>query len=177
DLRGKPPQLWRNWPRPRRVFRREPRRLATASPSSTSESITQTPGAGTDTSARPNQGAGPMAKPKSLEDLFINLLKDIYYAEKQIVKALPKMAKAADSAALRRAFEHHLEETQGQVQRLERVFGLCDLKPSAKTCPAIKGILEEGKEDMAEIEDPDVLDAGMIADAQAVEHYEIARYG
>lgn len=118
-----------------------------------------------------------MAKPKSLEDLFINLLKDIYYAEKQILKALPKMAKTADSAELRQAFEHHLQETQGQVERLEQVFGLCDLKPTAKTCPAIKGILEEGKEDMAEIDDPDVLDAGMIADAQAVEHYEIARYG
>jgi ferritin-like metal-binding protein YciE len=118
-----------------------------------------------------------VAKPKSLEDLFINLLKDIYYAEKQILKALPKMAKNADSAELRRAFEHHLDETKGQVERLEQVFGLCDLKPTAKTCPAIKGILEEGKEDMAEIEDPDVLDAGMIADAQAVEHYEIARYG
>ncbi len=118
-----------------------------------------------------------MAKPKSLEDLFINLLKDIYYAEKQILKALPKMAKNADSPELRQAFEHHLRETQGQVERLERVFGLCDLKPTAKPCPAIKGILEEGQDDMKEIDDPDVLDAGMIADAQAVEHYEIARYG
>ena len=118
-----------------------------------------------------------MAATKSLEDLFVHLLKDIYYAEKQILKALPKMAKKADSDELREAFEHHLEETRGQVERLEQVFALCDLKPTAKSCPAIKGILEEGEEDMKEAKDPDVLDAGMIADAQAVEHYEIARYG
>jgi ferritin-like metal-binding protein YciE len=114
---------------------------------------------------------------KSLEDLFVNLLKDVYYAEKQILKALPKMAKKAESDDLRQAFQHHLKETEGQVQRLEQVFALCDLKPAGKTCPAIKGILEEGEEDMKEAKDPDVLDAGMIADAQAVEHYEIARYG
>ena len=118
-----------------------------------------------------------MPATKSLEDLFVNLLKDIYYAEKQILKALPKMAKKADSDDLRQAFEHHLEETRGQVERLEQVFALCDLKPTAKTCAAIKGILEEGEEDMKEAKDADVLDAGMIADAQAVEHYEIARYG
>ncbi|HEY8299651.1 MAG TPA: ferritin-like domain-containing protein [Methyloceanibacter sp.] len=118
-----------------------------------------------------------MPATKSLEDLFVNLLKDIYYAEKQILKALPKMTKKADSDDLRQAFEHHLEETRGQVERLEQVFALCDLKPTAKTCAAIKGILEEGEEDMKEAKDPDVLDAGMIADAQAVEHYEIARYG
>jgi ferritin-like metal-binding protein YciE len=118
-----------------------------------------------------------MPATKSLEDLFVNLLKDMYYAEKQILKALPKMAKKADSRELRQAFEHHLTETQGQVERLERVFALCDLKPSGKTCHAIKGIIEEGEEDMKDAKDPDVLDAGMIADAQAVEHYEIARYG
>jgi ferritin-like metal-binding protein YciE len=118
-----------------------------------------------------------MAKMKSLEDLFVNLLKDLYYAEKQILKALPKMAKKADSAELRQAFERHLGETEGQVQRLEQVFALCDTKAAGKTCPAIKGILEEGAEDMKEAGDADVLDAGMIADAQAVEHYEIARYG
>jgi ferritin-like metal-binding protein YciE len=114
---------------------------------------------------------------KSLEDLFVNLLKDMYYAEKQILKALPKMAKTADSDDLRQAFEHHLRETEGQVVRLEQVFALCDLKPSGKTCHAIKGLLEEGEEDIKDAKDPDVLDAGMIADAQAVEHYEIARYG
>ena len=118
-----------------------------------------------------------MSATKSLEDLFVNLLKDMYYAEKQILKALPKMAKKADSEELRQAFEHHLKETEGQVERLEQVFALCDLKPSGKTCPAIKGIIEEGEEDMKDAKDPDVLDAGMIADAQAVEHYEIARYG
>jgi ferritin-like metal-binding protein YciE len=118
-----------------------------------------------------------MAATKSLQDLFVNLLKDMYYAEKQILKALPKMAKKADSDELRQAFEHHLKETEGQVQRLEQIFALCDLKPSGKTCHAIKGILEESEEDMKDAKAPDVLDAGMIADAQAVEHYEIARYG
>ncbi|MET0668073.1 MAG: ferritin-like domain-containing protein [Methyloceanibacter sp.] len=114
---------------------------------------------------------------KSLEDLFVHLLKDMYYAEKQILKALPKMAKKADSDELRQAFEHHLKETEGQVDRLEQVFELCGIKAAGKTCPAIKGILEEGAEGMKDAKDPDVLDAGMIADAQAVEHYEIARYG
>jgi ferritin-like metal-binding protein YciE len=118
-----------------------------------------------------------MAGMKSLRDLFINLLKDMYYAEKQILKALPKMAKKAEASELRQAFEHHLRETEGQVERLEQVFKLCDMEPKGKTCPAIRGILEEGEEDMKEAKDPDVLDAGMIADAQAVEHYEIARYG
>lgn len=118
-----------------------------------------------------------MTAMKSLQDLFVNLLKDMYYAEKQIMKALPKMAKKADSDELRQAFEHHLEETKGQIERLEQVFALCDLKPAGKTCPAIKGIIEEGEEDIKDAKDPDVLDAGMIADAQAVEHYEIARYG
>ena len=118
-----------------------------------------------------------MAKLTSLDDLFLNMLKDIYYAEKQILKALPKMAKKAESDKLRQAFEHHLEETEGQVERLEQVFALIEQKPAGKTCPAIKGILEEGNEAMKEAADSDVLDAGMIADAQAVEHYEIARYG
>jgi ferritin-like metal-binding protein YciE len=118
-----------------------------------------------------------MPATKSLHDLFVNLLRDMYYAEKQILKALPKMAKKADSDELRQAFEHHLKETEGQVQRLEQIFALCDLKPSGKTCHAIKGILEESEEDMKDAKAPDVLDAGMIADAQAVEHYEIARYG
>lgn len=118
-----------------------------------------------------------MAAMKSLEDLFINLLKDMYYAEKQILKTLPKMAKKAESNELRQAFQHHLTETEGQIQRLEQVFELCGVKAAGKTCPAIKGIIEEGEEDMKDAKDPDVLDAGMIADAQAVEHYEIARYG
>ena len=118
-----------------------------------------------------------MAKTKSLADLFVNLLKDMYYAEKQILKTLPKLAKHADSAELRKAFEHHLKETEGQVQRLEQVFALCDLKPMGKTCPAIKGILEEGEELMKEVKDPDTRDAAMIGAGQAAEHYEITRYG
>ena len=116
-------------------------------------------------------------KQKTLDELFHETLKDIYYAEKKILTALPKMAKAAQSEELQAAFEKHEGETEGQVERLEQVFALCGLKPSAKTCPAIKGILEEGEEDMKEAKEPKVLDAGMIADAQAVEHYEIARYG
>jgi ferritin-like metal-binding protein YciE len=118
-----------------------------------------------------------MAAMKSLDDLFVNLLKDMYYAEKQILKALPKMAKKAEASELRQAFEHHFRETEGQVERLEQVFKLCDLEPRGKTCPAIKGIIEEGEEDMKDAKDAEVLDAAMIADAQAVEHYEIARYG
>jgi ferritin-like metal-binding protein YciE len=118
-----------------------------------------------------------MTQMKSLEDLFVNMLKDLYYTEKQILKALPKMAKKADSAELRRAFEHHLKETEDQVERLEQVFALCATKPATKVSPAINGILQEGEDDMKHVDDPDVLDAGMIADAQAVEHYEIARYG
>jgi ferritin-like metal-binding protein YciE len=118
-----------------------------------------------------------MAAMKSLEDLFVHLLKDIYYAEKQILKALPKMAKKAEANELRQAFQTHLSETEGQVKRLEQVFKLCGLEPKGETCPAIKGIIEEGEKDMQDAKDADVLDAGMIADAQAVEHYEIARYG
>jgi ferritin-like metal-binding protein YciE len=118
-----------------------------------------------------------MTQMKSLEDLFVNMLKNMYYTEKQILKALPKMAKRADSTELRKAFEHHLKETEGQVDRLEQVFALCNQKPASKVCPAINGILEEGEDDMKHVDDRDVLDAGMIADAQAVEHYEIARYG
>ena len=114
---------------------------------------------------------------ETLQELLVEELKDIYNAEQQLAKALPKMAKKADSAELRRAFEDHLKETEGQVERLEQVFALCDTRVAGKTCPAIKGILEEGEKDLKEATDPDVRDAGMIADAQAVEHYEIARYG
>ena len=113
----------------------------------------------------------------SLGDLFEHFLRDIYYAEKQIVKALPKMAKKADSAELRQAFEDHLSETEGHISNLEQVFELLDLKARGVTCEAINGILEEGKEIMSEATDPDTRDAGMIAAAQAVEHYEMTRYG
>ena len=117
------------------------------------------------------------AKDKNLNDLFLDTLKDIYYAEKQILKALPKMAKAAHSGPLRAAFEKHLGETEGQVERLERVFELIDKPARGKTCEAIQGLLDEGKEIMEEYKGTEALDAGMVAAAQAVEHYEIARYG
>jgi ferritin-like metal-binding protein YciE len=117
------------------------------------------------------------AKDKNLNDLFLDTLKDIYYAEKQILKALPKMAKAAHSDQLRAAFEKHHRETEGQVERLERVFELIDKPARGKTCEAIQGILDEGKEIMEEYKGTEALDAGMVAAAQAVEHYEIARYG
>ena len=117
------------------------------------------------------------AKTKDLNDLFLDALKDIYFAEKQILKALPKMAKAASSDELRTAFEKHHGETEGQVERLERVFELIDKPARGKTCEAIQGLLEEGKEIMDEYKGTEALDAGMVAAAQAVEHYEIARYG
>lgn len=116
-------------------------------------------------------------KIENLSDLFVHTLKDVYFAEKQIVKALPKMAKAADSHELARAFDSHLEETKEQITRLEEVFRLLGKKPSGEECPAIEGILEEGDELIKEIKDPDTRDAAMIAAAQAVEHYEITRYG
>ena len=117
------------------------------------------------------------AKGKNLNDLFLDTLKDIYYAEKQILRALPKMAKAAHSDKLRAAFEKHHGETEGQVERLERVFELIDKPARGKTCEAIQGILDEGKEIMEEYKGTEALDAGMVAAAQAVEHYEISRYG
>lgn len=114
---------------------------------------------------------------KDLESLFKHFLRDMYYAEKKICKTLPKMADEADSAELRDAFKSHREETKDQIAKLEKVFDLLDLKPRGVTCDAINGILDEGKEIMEECEDPDARDAGMIAAAQAVEHYEITRYG
>jgi ferritin-like metal-binding protein YciE len=117
------------------------------------------------------------AKDKDLNDLFLDTLKDIYFAEKQILKALPKMAKAAQSDKLRAAFEKHHDETEGQVDRLEQIFKLLDKPARGKTCDAIEGILDEGKEIMEEYKGCEALDAGLLAAAQAVEHYEIARYG
>ena len=112
-----------------------------------------------------------------LKDLFVHFVRDMYYAEKQILKTLPKMARKAESDELRNAFESHREETETQIDNLEKVFGILDLKPRGVTCEAIQGILDEGKEIMEEAGDPDTRDAGMIAAAQAVEHYEITRYG
>jgi ferritin-like metal-binding protein YciE len=114
---------------------------------------------------------------KTLDDLFHETLKDIYYAEKKILSALPKMAKAAQSDELRAAFEKHHDETEGQVERLEKVFDLIEQPPKGKKCDAIEGLLDEGKEIMTEFKGSPALDAGLLAAAQAVEHYEISRYG
>jgi len=119
-----------------------------------------------------------MAKePKQLDELFHDTLKDIYYAEKKILSALPKMAKAAQNVDLTAAFEKHQAETEGQISRLEQVFDLIDQKPQGKKCAAIEGILEEGQEIIKEYKGSPALDAGLVSSAQAVEHYEIARYG
>ena len=119
-----------------------------------------------------------MAKePKQLDELFHDTLKDIYYAEKKILSALPKMAKAAQNEDLRAAFEKHQDETEGQIDRLEQVFELIEEKPQGKKCAAIEGILEEGQEIIKEYKGSPALDAGLVSAAQAVEHYEIARYG
>jgi ferritin-like metal-binding protein YciE len=113
----------------------------------------------------------------SLQDLFLTTLQDIYHAEKQILRALPKMAKNASSPELKQAFQHHLEQTEGQVERLQRVFELMNKSARGKTCEAIEGLIEEAKEVMSEAEPGGVMDAGIVAAGQAVEHYEIARYG
>jgi ferritin-like metal-binding protein YciE len=112
-----------------------------------------------------------------LNELFHDTLKDIYYAEKKILATLPKMAKAAQSEDLRDAFQKHRDQTEGHVERLEEVFDLIDKKPQGKTCHAIVGITDEGAEIMSEYKGSPALDAGLLAAAQAVEHYEISRYG
>ena len=117
------------------------------------------------------------AKEKTLNDLFVEALKDVYHAEKQILRALPKMAKAAESEELRQAFQTHREETERQVERLEEVFELVGKPARGKPCQAMQGIIEEGKEVMEDFADSEALDAGLIDAAQAVEHYEICRYG
>jgi ferritin-like metal-binding protein YciE len=118
-----------------------------------------------------------MAGEKNLQELFHDTLKDIYFAEKKILGALPKMAKAAQSKDLKAAFEKHETETEEHVARLEKVFEEIDAAPRGKTCDAIMGIIEEGQEIMKEFKGAPALDAGLLAAAQAVEHYEIARYG
>ncbi len=114
---------------------------------------------------------------ETLHDLFLHTLQDIYYAENQITKALPKMIEKATDDKLRAGFEQHLEETRGQIEWLEEVFGLLDEKVKAVDCPAIDGIIKEANEVAGDIADKAVLDAALIASAQAVEHYEITRYG
>lgn len=118
-----------------------------------------------------------MAEEKTLDDLFLDTLKDIYYAEKQIVKTLPKMAKAATSEQLRAGFEQHREESEGHIERLEQIFEMLGKPARGKTCDAILGIIEEGKSIMDEFKGTPALDAGLVSSAQAVEHYEMARYG
>ncbi len=116
-------------------------------------------------------------KLESLETLYVEELRDIYNAENQLLKALPKMAKAASSPELKQAFEDHLEQTEEHVARLDEIFGKLDKKPTGKTCQAMKGLIEEGSEMMNHDGEEVVLDAGLIAAAQKVEHYEMASYG
>jgi ferritin-like metal-binding protein YciE len=118
-----------------------------------------------------------MAKDKHLEDLFHDTLKDIYYAERKILKALPKMKRAASSDDLKSAFEKHEKQTEDHVERLQKVFEIMGKRAEGKTCDAIEGIIAEGEEIMQEFKDTSALDAGLISAAQAVEHYEITRYG
>ena len=113
----------------------------------------------------------------SLQDLFVSELKDLYSAENRLVKALPKMAKAASSEDLKQAFEDHLEETKGHVERLEQIFDELDVNPKGKKGKAMEGLIEEGKEMIDENAEADVKDAGLIAAAQKVEHYEMSGYG
>ena len=126
--------------------------------------------------AIPLRWRNPMSV-KTMDDLFVATLKDIYYAEKQIVKALPKMAKAAQSPQLKAGFDQHLQESEVHVERLEQVFEIIGAPARGKTCDAILGILEEGKSIMDEFKGSPALDAGLVSSAQAVEHYEITRYG
>jgi len=118
-----------------------------------------------------------MATAKTLDDLFLDTLKDIYYAEKQILRALPKMARAAQSEDGKAGFLKHRDETQGQIERLEQVFEIIGKPARGKTCEAIQGIIAEANEIIEEFDGSIALDAGLISSAQAVEHYEIARYG
>jgi len=118
-----------------------------------------------------------MAKEKTLEDLFHDTLKDIYYAERKILKALPKMKRAAQAEELKAAFDKHMQETEGQIERLQQVFEIIGKRAQGKTCDAIEGIVAEGEEIMEEFKGTAALDAGLISSAQAVEHYEITRYG
>jgi ferritin-like metal-binding protein YciE len=114
---------------------------------------------------------------KTMDDLFVHTLQDIYYAEKQILKALPKMIEKATNPQLKAGFEKHLKETEGHVKRVEQVFEMHGQKPKAVDCPAIDGIIKEANEVTGEVDDKQVLDAALIASAQAVEHYEMTRYG
>jgi ferritin-like metal-binding protein YciE len=114
---------------------------------------------------------------KTLDDLFVHTLRDVYYAEKQLLKALPTMIDKATNRGLKQGLQSHLKETEGHVTRLEKVFEMHGVKAKAVDCPAIDGIIEEAEEIAGDVADKDVLDAAIIAAGQAAEHYEIARYG
>nr|WP_314072231.1 ferritin-like domain-containing protein [uncultured Roseococcus sp.] len=118
-----------------------------------------------------------MARTKTIDDLFYDTLKDIYYAERKILKTLPKMARAAESEKLKAAFEKHRMQTEGQIERLQQVFEIIGKRAVGKTCDAIEGIVAEGEEIIEEYAGTPALDAGLISSAQAVEHYEMTRYG
>lgn len=117
------------------------------------------------------------SKVRTLEDLFVDLLKDLYSAEKQLTKALPKMAKNAQASDLKKAFQDHLKQTERQAERIERIFSDLEGSPRGKKCVGMEGLVEEGNEVMKEAAEPEAMDAGLIAAAQKVEHYEIASYG
>jgi len=119
----------------------------------------------------------PAKAEKKLEDLFYETLRDVYYAERKLLKALPKLAKGAESPDLTAAFEKHRDETEGHVERLQQVFKIAGKRAQGKTCPAIDGIVEEGEDIMQDFKSSPALDAGLISAAQAAEHYEITRYG
>jgi len=114
---------------------------------------------------------------KTMKDLFVHGLKDIYYVEKKLVSELPRIAKKATDPELKRAFEDHAAQTENHLSRLEEVFQQIELQPRGEKCEALEGILDETKELLKDVKDPQVLDAGLLAEAQAVEHYEITRYG
>ena len=114
---------------------------------------------------------------KTMQDLFVHTLRDIYYVEKKLVAELPRMAKKASDPELKKAFQDHATQTEEHVARLEEVFQLSNLQPRGEKCEALEGLLEEAKDLLKDVKDPEVLDAGMLAAAQAVEHYEITRYG
>jgi ferritin-like metal-binding protein YciE len=114
---------------------------------------------------------------KTMDDLFVHTLQDIYYAEKQIVSSLPKMIQKTSDPQLKQAFQTHLTETEGQVRRLEEVFRMLGQTPKGSNCPALDGIIEEANDIIGDVDDPEVCDAAILAAAQAVEHYEITRYG
>jgi ferritin-like metal-binding protein YciE len=116
-------------------------------------------------------------KVKTLKDLFVDMVKDLFSAESQLLKALPKMAKKTNTAELRDGFEQHLQETANQKERLQQIADLLDISPKGKKCAAMEGLVEEAEEMIADVKDPEVLDCGLIAAAQKVEHYEIASYG